>query len=373
MLLRQRKNSKKPATATRALPGRPKAKAAIIRTSARSAPTTKSSSANVHSTLRDSKSTGQSSPSPSTLHSFVAEDTGTDIGEDDEDDMDAEDIDKQLVMWAGRLELESIDLRDKSKRLTTELSRNSEVLHEATGELSNAIKSLFNLFEMQKASNCQSSTAKTNQKFGEIQSTLSKILKVTKEKGAGCGTLGVDEDIVGRIDDIEGKIDMIADALHKIVKIETVNKINNQVNAMGKRLDLYIRESKREPNRCTAMDEISRSLEQCAGRLEDITNLQIDFNALIRHLNYNQDRFKTDLENIKLKVSLSQGPFPLTPEPSITYERFSHQRRGSTDTTVAKTKPNNSRYKSQLHSRRKRLLIQQECSDDSAIDVIELS
>lgn len=40
-----------------------------------------------------------------------------------------DETDKQILQWAGKLELESIELRDQSSRLIAELGRNSQQLH----------------------------------------------------------------------------------------------------------------------------------------------------------------------------------------------------------------------------------------------------
>lgn len=275
------------------------------------------------------------------------EDTDESDGDEElneNEEIDEEAINKELVTWAGRLELESIDLREKAKALTSQMTQNSESIKNTAQDLKSEFKS------WKETSN--KSLDGAIQTFSKASASFSNASKVLSSlKGKDKSTTSDIQKILETLKSAKATIESLQ-VSHTNSSKKQVNDITNSV--LSKKIQTVINGIQNLTNHVVNVEEarkqndknqktINDTLEKCLRRIEDIQNLQVDFNRELKSLSRSQASLS--LEFYKFKTINRRNDenqiTTFTPESSFNDSRsdsaLNHQLPSSLPTSNANT------------------------------------
>lgn len=233
---------------------------------------------------------------PSSTGSYI-DHCETDYGEEEEstakggNPLSMKQAHKDITKWAGRLELESIDLRDKSSRLISELAQNSGILRRASQDMSTAIK------------------------------TLKHIEKATRGNTTGieCGSKDMLETLIQLVSGLPGGQNgkVTGTAIQRAVKdLKSISSIlEKQTSSFGStQLTGSVPERNTRHSQKATMSSLDDKLDKCLKQLATITSKQASMTEDLGLLKNIQKRLASKVDDIK-SLDTSQNVF-LTPTSS---------------------------------------------------------
>lgn len=217
----------------------------------------------------------------------------------DDEQVDEETINKELVTWAGRLELESIDLREKAKVLTVNMTKNSETIKNTANELKNE-------FQEWK----QSSNASLNGAVTSFSKATSSFLSATKVLSS---LKGKDNSSVKK--EMEKILDLIQSTNNSMKGLEARVNSNKQSESsnitnltLNKKLQMIISslntlnsDNSESSSKKTSktLQTLNENINKCLRRVEDIQNLQIDLHKDLKLLGSNHSNLSLEFNRFK--------------------------------------------------------------------------
>jgi hypothetical protein len=263
-------------------------------------------------TDKDIESTEQASLSQRCADAANTEENDTDYGESygetqgGREMVSDEHIYKELVMWAGRLELESIDLRDKSRGLIAELVQNNGTLRRTSSDLKSLIddwKKLAGDLNQNKGLTRKSDIFD----YTDVKSLLEKINESVNALPGG--TNGVIT--LNTIKVTNRKLTSFADRFEKQITTIVKQAVNETVNDhLG---------VAHERNRNSTSKTIDDKLDTFMRRLDDLYNSHIDVTREMSALKRSQNDLIKEIRDMK-NTAVSIGGTSnilLTPNTSL--------------------------------------------------------
>ncbi|CCH42670.1 hypothetical protein BN7_2214 [Wickerhamomyces ciferrii] len=257
------------------------------------------------------------------LKDFTNFEGDTDNGSDDEeeevdvskssDPVDEDVINKELVTWAGRLELESIDLRQKAKELTSQMTKNSLSIKNTSDELKSEFiewkesstklldgsiksfsKATSNFLSATKSmSNTKSNSA--NQTDKRVISSIFEILESTQSS-----IKSFEKKLIAVNKNERSKTRVGGTQIDNEVPLSTLNKkLQTIINSVQRFQDQNMREEELRKESNSNILQLNETLGKCLRRIEDIQYLQVDFGHELKVLNRSQNNLLGEFNKIK--------------------------------------------------------------------------
>lgn len=249
------------------------------------------------------KDSNKSGSGKSVLEEFTNLNDTDDSGNEDEaveeQSLDEETINKELVVWAGRLELESIDLREKAKVLTSQMTHNSETIKTTADDLKNEFK------DWKQSSELSLNTAVAS--FSKATASFlsaTKVLSTLKGKGGDTSTSKDIQKILDAINLTNNSIKEMksrrntnkqTDNLNNILnkKLQTVS---NSLNALNQQFTDSGSSSKQNNK---TLQTLNNNITKCLKEVEAIHNSQIDLQRDLRVLGTNHSNLSAEFSKFK--------------------------------------------------------------------------
>lgn len=224
------------------------------------------------------------------------------------DALNEDELNKELVTWAGRLELESLDMREKASVLTSQMSENSHCIKATAQELKKELKE-WKQSSIKTLDGASKSFSKATRTFLNATKVLSTI-KPDKS--------GFNKDIQKILEALESTQNSIQNLSNskKVLESNAVGneaahtllsrKIQTVINGIQKLSanNTTVEETLKQNSKCS--NTLNDSVTKCLRRVEDIQNLQIDLNKELRLLAKGQATLSTELYKLKSDLLITR-------------------------------------------------------------------
>lgn len=224
------------------------------------------------------------------------EEEDTDYGEDSDNadgaygdvNLAGADSSKELIMWASRLELESIDLRDKSSGLIGELARNSGIMRNASIDLKSAVDS-----------------------WNKVNAALR-------------GQPGMKN----TLDQIRQSVDSLPGGCRGVISLNAIKLFHKKVSSFTNGFDRQLRSSIKQAvddslsvqvkgrKKTTILNTLMDKLDACSNQMREINDTQIAVLKAINTLSKSHRDMDSKLDSLS-RITHAQGqPIP-TPNSTL--------------------------------------------------------
>jgi len=236
----------------------------------------------------------------------------SDDGTREDEQVDEDEINKELVTWAGRLELESIDLREKSKTLVSRMTQNTETIKNTSIELKNDFNS-WKTTSKDSLENAVSTFSKSTksllaatkvfstlkEKETEPPAELSKILDILQATKSSVDIMKQNSTENTKSNSGKSSAEQINTTVSK--KLQT---IINGITKLNHRYD-NVEVNQKQNNK--SLQTLNDTVLKCLKRIEDVQNLQIDFGRDVHTLSKSQSILSSDFQKLKSDLLINNN------------------------------------------------------------------